>query len=275
MLNTTMFHYQGKNVVVVGGTSGINLAIAIAFAHAGANVAVASRSKDKVDAAVLQLKQANPDGIHLGVSFDVRDLAAVELGFETIASEFGFIDVLVSGAAGNFPATAAKLSANGFKAVMDIDLLGSFQVLKTAYPLLRRPQGNIIQISAPQASIAMPMQAHVCAAKAGVDMLTRTLAIEWGCEGIRINSIIPGPITGTEGFNRLAPSAALQQQVAQSVPLKRNGEGQDIANAALFLGSELASYITGVVLPVDGGWSLGGASIAMTALGELAAKGSN
>ncbi|QDZ90809.1 SDR family oxidoreductase [Shewanella decolorationis] len=272
MLNTTMFNYQGKNVVVVGGTSGINLAIANAFAQAGANVAVASRSQDKIDAAVLQLKQSNPDGFHLGVSFDVRDLAAVEQGFEAIASEFGFIDVLVSGAAGNFPATAAKLSPNGFKAVMDIDLLGSFQVLKTAYPLLRRPQGNIIQISAPQASIAMPMQAHVCAAKAGVDMLTRTLAIEWGCEGIRINSIIPGPIADTEGFNRLAPSAALQQQVAQSVPLKRNGVGQDIANAAMFLGSEYASYITGVVLPVDGGWSLGGASIAMTALGELAIK---
>jgi len=151
-------------------------------------------------------------------------------------------------------------------------LLGSFQVLKQAYPLLRRPNGNIIQISAPQASIAMPMQVHVCAAKAGVDMLTRTLALEWGCEGLRVNSIMPGPIANTEGFNRLAPSAALQQKVAQSVPLKRNGAGQDIANAALFLGSELASYITGVVLPVDGGWSLGGASIAMTELGELAAK---
>lgn len=167
MFNATMFNYQGKNVVVVGGTSGINLAIAIAFAQAGANVAVASRSQDKIDAAVLQLQQVNPEGIHLGVSFDVRDLSALEIGFDKIASEFGFIDVLVSGAAGNFPATAAKLSANGFKSVMDIDLLGSFQVLKQAYPLLRRPNGNIIQISAPQAFIAMPMQVHVCAAKAG------------------------------------------------------------------------------------------------------------
>ncbi len=272
MSETRMFNYQGKNVVVVGGTSGINLAIACAFAHAGANVAVASRNQNKINAALLKLKRANPDGKHLGVSFDVRDLNAVELGFASIAAHFCMIDVLISGAAGNFPATAAKLSANGFKSVMDIDLLGSFQVLKTAYPLLHRPHGNIIQISAPQAAIAMPMQAHVCAAKAGVDMLTRTLALEWGCEGIRINSIVPGPIAETEGFNRLAPSAALQQQVANSVPLKRNGVGQDIANAALFLGSDLAAYITGVVLPVDGGWSLGGASIAMTALGELAAK---
>ncbi|QYJ77328.1 SDR family oxidoreductase [Shewanella acanthi] len=272
MQQTSLINYQGQNVVVVGGTSGINLCIAIEFAKAGANVAVASRSQDKVDAAVAQLKQAHPEGLHFGVSFDVRDLAAVEQGFDNIAKAFGLIDVLVSGAAGNFPATAAKLSANGFKSVMDIDLLGSFQVLKTAYPLMRRPQGNIIQISAPQASIAMPMQAHVCAAKAGVDMLTRTLAIEWGCEGIRINSIVPGPISDTEGFNRLAPSEALQQQVANSVPLKRNGVGQDIANAALFLGSQYASYITGVVLPVDGGWSLGGASAAMTTLSDIAQK---
>ncbi|WP_445945710.1 SDR family oxidoreductase [Shewanella sp.] len=267
-----MFEYTGKNVVVVGGTSGINLQIAINFAAAGANVAVASRSQDKVDAAVSQLQTANPQGKHFGVSFDVRDNDALTTGFALIATNMGQIDVLVSGAAGNFPASAAKLSVNGFKSVMDIDLLGSFQVLKQAYSLMTRPSGSIIQISAPQAYVAMPLQAHVCAAKAGVDMLTRTLALEWGMEGIRINSIVPGPIADTEGFNRLAPSDALQAKVANSVPLKRNGRGQDIANAALFLASDMASYITGVVLPVDGGWALGGASIAMTELGELAAK---
>jgi NAD(P)-dependent dehydrogenase (short-subunit alcohol dehydrogenase family) len=261
-----MFDYHGKNVVVVGGTSGINLAIALAFATAGANVAVASRSQDKVNQAVEALQLANPGGTHLGVSFDVRDLDGLTAGFAQIANWLDAIDVLVSGAAGNFPAMAAKLSANGFKSVMDIDLLGSFQVLKQAYPLLRRPGASIIQISAPQAFIAMPMQAHVCAAKAGVDMLTRSLALEWGCEGIRINSLVPGPISGTEGFNRLAPGDELQHRVAMSVPLRRNGDKQDIANAALFLASDMASYITGVVLPVDGGWSLGGASMAMAQL---------
>jgi len=267
-----MFDYTGKNVVVVGGTSGINLQVAIQFATAGANVAVASRSVDKVNAAVELLIQANPNASHLGVSFDVRDNDALTAGFAKIAAIYGHIDVLVSGAAGNFPASAAKLSNNGFKSVIDIDLIGSFQVLKQAYPLLSRPNGSIIQISAPQAYIAMPLQVHVCAAKAGVDMLTRTLALEWGVEGIRINSIVPGPIADTEGFKRLAPSDELQQRVANSVPLKRNGQGQDIANAALFLASDMASYITGVVLPVDGGWSLGGASIAMTELGDMAAK---
>ncbi|CAM3965787.1 SDR family oxidoreductase [Shewanella aquimarina] len=265
-----MFDYQGKNVFVVGGTSGINLGIAKAFAKAGANVSVASRRQEKVDAAVEALRALNAKGNMLGVAFDVRDLDALKAGFKQVADAYGQLDVLVSGAAGNFPATAAELSENGFKSVMDIDLLGSFQVLKQAYPLMRRPGGAIVQISAPQAYIAMPMQSHVSAAKAGVDMLTKSLALEWGAEGIRVNSIVPGPISGTEGFNRLAPSEALQAAVAQSVPLKRNGSTDDIANAVMFIASEMASYITGTVLPVDGGWSLGGASMAMNELGKLA-----
>ena len=268
-----MFSYQGKNVVVVGGTSGINLGIAIRFSQAGANVAVASRSEDKVTAAVLQLQQANSSGNHLGVCFDVRDLQALKQGFAEIEKHFGHIDVLVSGAAGNFPSTAENLSENGFKSVMDIDLLGSFQVLKQAYPLIKQQGGAIIQISAPQAYVPMPMQVHVCAAKAGVDMLTKTLAIEWGSKGIRINSIVPGPIAGTEGFARLAPTAELQAHVAKGVPLRRNGQCDDIANAALFLASDMASYITGTVLPVDGGWSLGGAGAAIAEIGRLAQRG--
>lgn len=264
-----MFDYQGKNVVVVGGTSGINLVIATAFAKVGANVAVASRKQEKVEAAVAMLNDVAPDSQHLGVCFDVRDKEALAQGFAAIAQSFNHIDILVSGAAGNFPALAEDLSENGFKSVVDIDLLGSFQVLKRAYPLLVEG-GSIVQISAPQAYVPMPMQAHVCAAKAGVDMLTRTLALEWGAKGIRINSVVPGPIEDTEGFDRLAPGDKLKAKVAKSVPLGRNGSCQDVANAALFLASPLASYITGVVLPVDGGWSLGGASIAMTELGQLA-----
>lgn len=271
-----MFDYQGKNVVVIGGTSGINLGIACAFAKQGANVAVASRSVEKVNSAVNELKLANPNGKHLGVSFDVRDIEAVSQGFANIEQAFGHIDVLVSGAAGNFPSRAKDLSANGFKSVMDIDLLGSFQVIKQAYPLLTKAisqtdgktSANVIQISAPQAYVPMALQVHVCAAKAGVDMLTRTLAIEWGVDGIRVNSIVPGPIDETEGFDRLAPSKALKSMIADSVPLKRNGVKSDIANAALFLASDMASYITGTILPVDGGWSLGGAGAAMDALAK-------
>ena len=223
--------------------------------------------------AVKLLQLENPKAVHFGLTFDVRDLPAVQAGFKMIAEQFIHIDVLVSGAAGNFPAFAKDLSENGFKSVMDIDLLGSFHVLKQAYPLMQRNSGSIIQVSAPQAFLAMPMQSHVCAAKAGVDMLTRTLALEWGGEGIRVNSIVPGPISGTEGFDRLAPSEEIQQQVAKSVPLRRNGQKQDIANCALFLASPFASYITGSVIPVDGGWSLGGANVALVELSKLASQG--
>jgi NAD(P)-dependent dehydrogenase (short-subunit alcohol dehydrogenase family) len=177
--------------------------------------------------------------------------------------------VLISGAAGNFPAPALGMSSNGFKSVVDIDLLGTFHVLQAAYPYLIKPGAAIINISAPQALIPMELQVHVCAAKAGVDMVTRVLAMEWGPEGVRVNSIVPGPIAGTEGMARLAPTPEIQKQVTESVPLRRNGTPMDIANMAMFLASPLASYVNGAVIPVDGGWSLGGVSLAMSSLVEL------
>ena len=112
----------------------------------------------------------------------------------------------------------------------------------------------------------MPMQSHVCAAKAGVDMLTRTLALEWGPAGIRVNSIAPGPIADTEGMRRLTPSEQVADLVRQSVPLQRFGQANEIGDAALFLASEAAAYISGTVLPVDGGWSVAGASAAALAM---------
>ena len=162
-----IFDYTGRNVFVAGGTSGINLGIAKAFAAAGARVGVGSRSREKVDAAVAALSAPAPAR---GYAFDVRDHAAVAAALAAFTGAAGPIDVLVSGAAGNFPALARDLSPNGFKAVVDIDLLGTFHVMKAAYPLLRRPGGSVINVSAPQAHVAMTHQAHVCAAKAGVDM---------------------------------------------------------------------------------------------------------
>lgn len=259
----TPFDYTGKTVVVFGGTSGINLGIADGFAAAGARVAVASRSKDKVDAAVAHLSRHG--GQVIGFCADVRDVETVTAAFDGIAQAFGHIDVLVSGAAGNFPAPALGMSPNGFKSVVDIDLLGTYHVLRAAHSHLTKPGACIINISAPQAFIPMAFQVHVCAAKAGVDMVTRVLAQEWGAQGIRVNSIVPGPIAGTEGMARLAPTPELRAMVRDTVPMKRDGTLQDIANAALFLASPLASYISGVVLPVDGGWSLGGVSEMMGA----------
>jgi NAD(P)-dependent dehydrogenase (short-subunit alcohol dehydrogenase family) len=254
------FDYTDRTVFVAGGTSGINLGIAKAFAAAGARLGVASRRQEKVDAAVAELSGANPAR---GYAFDVRDFAAVEEAIAAFAGEVGPIDVLVSGAAGNFPALAKDISPNGFKAVVDIDLLGTFHVMKAAYPHMRRPGGSMINISAPQASVAMSQQMHVCAAKAGVDMVTRCAAIEWGPEGLRVNAVVPGPIEGTEGMARLATSPDARDRVTASVPLRRMGDPGDVAAACLFLGSDAARYVSGVILPADGGWILNGAPMGL------------
>lgn len=251
------FDYTGCNVFVAGGTSGINLGIARAFAAAGARLGVASRSQEKVDAAVQVL---GPDA--LGYAFDVRDADAVTAALESFAGAAGPVDVLISGAAGNFPAAAKDLSPNGFKAVVDIDLLGTFHVMRAAYPHMRRPGGSLINISAPQASVAMPMQVHVCAAKAGVDMVTRCLAVEWGPEGLRVNGVVPGPIDGTEGMARLAPTGAMRAAIERSVPLGRFGTPEEVAAACLWLASDAAAYVNGAIVFADGGWALRGAPVA-------------
>ena len=246
------FDFTGKTVMVFGGTSGINLGIAKSFARHGAKLAVASRSQDKVDAAVAALS-----GDALGYSLDVRNYDAVKAAIDDFRAKRGTIDVLVSGAAGNFPVPAAMLSSNGFKAVTEIDTLGTFHVMRAAYEHLTKPGASIINISAPQAFIATPMQVHVCAAKAGVDMITKTLAIEWGPEGVRVNSVSPGPIEGTEGMERLAPTPEAKARSAKSVPLGRMGTVDDVADVCLFLASPYARYVSGVVLPADGGWTAG------------------
>jgi len=252
------YDYRGKVVFIAGGTSGINLGVAQAFAQAGAAVTMMSRSQDKVDAAVAELK-THGSAVY-GVTVDVRDYATTDAALKSAAAALGKFDVLISGAAGNFPAPALGMSANAFKSVVDIDLLGTYHVLRAAFPLLNKPGASIINISAPQAFIPMEFQIHVCAAKAGVDMCTRVAAMEWGPAGVRVNSVTPGPIAGTEGIKRLAPNDATSELVKDSVPLGHFGTPHDIAQACLWLSSPLARYVTGVVLPVDGGWSLGGVS---------------
>lgn len=251
----TPWDFSNKVVVVIGGTSGINRGIAEAFAAAGARVAVASRNPAKVASTVEALGERAR-----GFVADVRDYAALEAGFAEVAAAWGPVDVLISGAAGNFPAEAKAMSPNGFKSVVDIDLLGTYHVARAAFAHLHKPGASIVNISAPQAYVPMVGQVHVCAAKAGVDMITKTLALEWGPLGLRINSVVPGPIAGTEGMARLAPTAQLLEACRSSVPLQRLGSAEDIAQACLFLASPFASYISGAVLPVDGGWLAGGAA---------------
>ena len=250
------FDFTGRHVFVAGGSSGINFGIAQGFARAGARLSVLSRSEDKVAAAASQLQSLGTEAV--GLAADVRQPDAVAHALEAASTRFGPIDVLVSGAAGNFLATVLDMSPNAFKTVVDIDLMGSFHVVRLAHAHLRKPGACVIQISASQAFTPTPFQAHVCAAKAGIDMLTRVLAQEWGPQGIRINSIVPGPIADTEGIRRLAPTADSLAAMTERVPLKRLGRTEDIARMALLLASEWGSYVTGAVIPVDGGLSLTG-----------------
>jgi NAD(P)-dependent dehydrogenase (short-subunit alcohol dehydrogenase family) len=247
---------DGKVAFVTGGGSGINLGIAEAFAKQGAKVVLLGRTKEKLDAAAKGITDAG--GIAMGIPADVRDAAAMEAAFKQAHAAWGEIDILVCGAAGNFPAPALGMSANAFKSVVDIDLLGTFNACRFAFEHLRKPGASIVSISASQAFSPAVLQAHVCAAKAGVDMVTKCLAMEWGPMGVRINSIVPGPIEDTEGMRRLAPTPEAKAKVITTVPLGRYGQKEDIANLALFLCSPAATFITGAVMVCDGGMSLGG-----------------
>jgi NAD(P)-dependent dehydrogenase (short-subunit alcohol dehydrogenase family) len=241
-----------RHVFVSGGTSGICLGIAQAFAQAGEAVTVQGRNAEKAASAAAAIGAT-------ARTADVRDYAALEAVLRAAFEQHGPVDVLVAGAAGNFPAPALGMSANGFKSVVDIDLLGTFNLCRAAHAFLRKPGAAILAISANHASVPYLAQAHVCAAKAGVEMLCKTLALEWAPDGIRVNMIQPGPIDGTEGMSRLAPTPESRRNVEARVPLGRMGRIDEIADAALFLCSPRAAYITGATLAVDGGCGLAGA----------------
>lgn len=252
-----MSEFGGRNVFVAGASSGINLAIAHAFGAAGARVTVLSRSAEKIEAAAQGLRDAGVEA--QGVACDVRDYAGLEAAFAAAHQQYGAIDVVVSGAAGNFLAPALKVSANAFKTVVDIDLLGTYNVFRASYDHLVKPGASLIAITAGQAVHPMSFQIHACAAKAGVNMVTKCLALEWGPAGVRVNAISPGPIADTEGMKRLADPAR-ERAIKQRLALRDYGTKADIAEAALYLSSAAAKYVTGTILNVDGGSDLGDAS---------------
>jgi NAD(P)-dependent dehydrogenase (short-subunit alcohol dehydrogenase family) len=246
--------FDGKVAFIAGGTSGINLGIAKRLAQMGAKVAVAGRNAEKAANAAAEI---GPDA--MGLSADVRDYGAIRQAMEHVVERFGKMDIVVSGAAGNFLAPALGMSANAFRTVVDIDLNGTFNVFRGCHDLLNRPGASLIAITAGQAVNASALQAHACAAKAGINQLVRVLALEWGPD-IRVNGISPGPIANTEGMARLAPDAASRQGHFDRIALKRWGEVEEIGDAAIFLCSPAAAYITGTILDVDGGSSVGDAS---------------
>ncbi|MGH6632221.1 SDR family oxidoreductase [Sphingopyxis sp.] len=249
---------MSKIAFISGGTSGINLGIAKGITKRGGKVLVFGRDGEKAAAAAAEI-MAETGGEAVGGSADVRDAAAVAALFADAAQRLGAPDLIIAGAAGNFMAPASRISPNGFKTVVDIDLLGTYNVFRSGFDIISRP-GSMIAITAPQAVQALPEQVHVCAAKAGVNMVVKVLAMEWGQAGIRVNAISPGPILGTEGVDRMAPTDEDKRIWANQTALRRFGTVEDIANAALFLASPESAYITGTILDCDGGMKLGDAS---------------
>ncbi|WP_374999476.1 SDR family oxidoreductase [Aeromicrobium sp. CTD01-1L150] len=242
----------GKVAYVAGGTRGFNLAIAKRYAQQGAKVAVMSRDEQRCDSAAREIREAGGEAI--GLPADVRDYDRVAETMQETAEAFGGLDIVVAGQAGNFYAPALGMSAGGFKSVIEIDLQGTFNLFRAGFEHLRTPGASLIAIGAPEAVKPLPFQSHVCSAKSAVNMLAKCLAIEWGPAGVRVNVISPGPIENTWGMdNVIATSPDLKDRITEGVPLRRWGSHDDIADAALFLASEAASYVTGTVLDVDGG----------------------
>jgi len=245
---------EGKVAFVAGGTSGINLGIAKRYAQLGAKVAVVGRNPEKAANAA---KEIGDDA--MGLSADVRDYATIRGAMEQVVDRFGKMDIVVSGAAGNFLAPVLGMSANAFRTVVDIDLNGTFNVFRGCHDLLNLPGASLIAITAGQAINASALQAHACAAKAGINQLVRVLALEWG-PNVRVNGISPGPIAGTEGMARLAPNSDTRAAHFDRIAMKRWGEIDEVADCAAFLCSPAASYITGTILDGDGGSQIGDAS---------------
>ncbi len=245
---------EKKVVIVTGGSSGMGKYMALKFAQEGYNVVITGRDLDRLAQAKAEIE--GHDGEVLTVQMDVREPEHVERMVKLTDEAFGKIDVLVNNAAGNFICPAEKLSVNGWKSVIDIVLNGTFYCSSAVgnYWMQRNVKGSMINMVATYAWNAGAGVVHSAAAKAGVLSLTRTLAVEWGTKyGIRVNAIAPGPIERTGGADKLMQSEEEAKKVAESVPLKRFGTPEEIAELAFFLSSEKAAYINGECVTMDGG----------------------
>jgi peroxisomal 2,4-dienoyl-CoA reductase len=241
---------KGRVAFVTGGGTGITGGVARALAEAGARVALVSRKMEHLEPAAAAIREAG--GEAAAFAADVRDYEQLERAVAATVEQFGQLDIVVNGAAGNFLCAAEELSPNGFGTVVDIDLKGTFNVCRAAIGELKKQRGSILNISATLHYGGTPYQLHVSAAKAGVDALTRNLAVEWGAHGIRVNAIAPGPIEDTEGMSRLVPPN-VKEAIRRRIPLARFGRIKDIEQLAVFLSTDAASYINGAVIAVDGG----------------------
>lgn len=257
---------RGKVAVVTGGGTGIGLGIATCLATAGADVAIASRKPEHLEPAAERLRAGGTKVS--AVEVNVREPESVARMVERVSQQHGRLDILVNNAAGNFYAPSATLSPNGWRAVLETDLYGTFYCCQAVHPLMKsQGGGRIVSISMTLHYRGWPLMVHATAAKAGVDALTRTLALEWARDGITVNAVAPGPIP-TEGVRKaFTPPGAdapdlfgMEKFAAESIPLKRWGTPEDIGQMVTYLASPAGDWITGAIMVVDGGaWLAGGA----------------
>lgn len=253
---------MGKSILVTGGGSGLGLAMARAFAAHGARVTIAGRTKERLEAALPEIRGgAREGGDADSFAADVRDPEQVEKLLAHAVSRFGGVDGLVNNAAGNFLVTAEDLTPNGFDAVVRTVLHGSvFCTLAVGRHLLaRKAPGAIVSITTTYAWTGTAFALPSACAKAGVLGMTRSLAVEWGHAGIRLNAIAPGPIPTEGAFSRLMASPEAEKNALGRIPLARFGKKEEIANLAIFLLSDLCPYQTGDCVTMDGGEWLAGA----------------
>jgi peroxisomal 2,4-dienoyl-CoA reductase len=256
----------GKVAVVTGGGTGIGLGISQTLASAGAEVEIASRKPEHLEPAAKQLRSSGAKVS--AVEVNVREPDSVARMIDQISRQHGRLDILVNNAAGNFYAPTATLSPNAWRAVVETDLYGTFYCSQAAYPLMKaQGGGRIISISMTLHYRGWPLMAHATAAKAGVDALTRTLALEWARDRITVNAVAPGPIP-TEGVKKaFTPPGAdapdlfgMEKYASETIPLRRWGTPEDIGQMVTYLASPAGDWITGAIIVVDGGaWLAGGA----------------
>jgi 2,4-dienoyl-CoA reductase [(3E)-enoyl-CoA-producing], peroxisomal len=247
----------GRVALVTGGGTGIGRGIALELARHGADLVLASRSPDHLEPTAGEIRALGRRA--LVRPFDVRDPVAVREGVQAALAELGRIDIVVNNAAGNFLVPAAELSPNGWRAVVEIVLDGTFHVSRAVFEAMRRQGGGaIVNVTTTYVDTGAALMAHSGAAKAGVLNLTRSLAAEWGPFRIRLNAVAPGLVEGTEGARRLAESVGILERARSGVPMGRLTRTEDVARAVLFLASPAAEHVTGAELVVDGGARVGG-----------------